>query len=759
MLVLPQLAAVPLAGAQSTSIDYSTEVIAERVKDTYSENLIIAGKISKEQAIEIASKFINIPNDYTQQSVNYQSNWYPGSRTVWNINWNKERKNDSFGNISITVDAETGTVISMNRWENDFEQPPAYPPKFNWESARKVAEQFVQQKAPQKANNVKLDDSNETIQKPPLQGNASYRYSFARIENGIPFSGQFINVGVNGNGEVISYEYRWDEDVTIPETKGMLTKLEIEKKIKESLPVELKYQTIRQPSLPPNKQNSMKLAYNARFLYPNIDAMTGNWLEYGGKPVEIKDLAPLKPLSTDMPAEIPQFEKELTQEQAIEIATKRLAIPDDARLENIYYNDGNDYRPFPTWNLNWVKGAKGDEPQLWIRVSINGSTGEIINYSKDDPSRYRPYGDNESFKQAIDYDQAKEKAIKELKKYAPNRLHQLTFDPLNNRQPINVEKMRDFNFTFHRIENGIVIPDQYITISISSETGELFNFYQNWNDQIELPSPNNVIPLEKAREVYFENFTISPKYVYYENINYESPVQREISKPEVKLVYEFRMKSQDGAVYLDALQGKWVSMETGEPIKEMVEAKDIKGHPAEKELQLLIDYNAIDVDENGLVKPDEAITRGEMVKTLMLITNPDPYYYKMNYMSAERSATFKDVQNSSPYFAYVESAVQQGLIDKSKSEFKPNETITREELAVMLVKAMRLDKLAQVPTLFNTNFTDVDKINKKGEAAIVHHLGIMPAVNNEFAPNQKVTRAAGAQAFYQFLQERGKYTR
>lgn len=756
MLVLPQIAGLPFAHAESSAIRYSSDKMATNiVKGATNENQPVVAKITKDKAIEIAKNFTTVPKDYTQQSVSYQSNWYPGNRTIWNISWNKQTE-QGYGNINVTVDAENGTIISMNRWDDAANQQATYPPKYNWESAKKVAEQFLQEKIPQKADLVKLDTSNLANQKPPLQGNANYNYTFLRVENDISFQDQFISVVVSGDGEVIGYEYRWNDDVKIPAASGIMSQADAEKKMKNSMQIQLKYQTIYNYQLPVNSQKSVKLAYDSRFNYPYIDAKTGQWLDYNGKSVDMKDLnTKLEPLSIEKPIQTTPASKNVTQDQAVEIAKKQFNIPADAVLENVYFNDVDQYQQFPVWNLNWRYGGQS---QTWINVSINGNTGQITNYSKEDPSRYQPYSDNQTIKQVVNYEQALEKAKEVLKAFAPTELNQLTFDPVRNPKPENPEKQREFYFTFHRLVDGIIVEDQFMNVTIAAETGEVFQYYQNWDSKAQFPDAKNAVSAEKGKEVYFDNYTIVPKYLYVENVDYTTsrPI---ISDPEVKLVYQLAMKPQDQGVYLDAVKGKWASIETGEPIRGKIDAKDIKGHPNEKALQLLLDYNAIDVNDAGLVKPNEEITRGEMVKMLMLVTNPDPYYYKINFTGGGRPETFADVASSSPYFAYVESAVQQGLIDKSQHDFKPNEAVTREELAEMIVKAIRLDKLAQVPGLFNINFADADKITKKGHAAIVHHLGIMPASNNNFEPGKKVTRGAGAQAFYQFLQERGKYNK
>ena len=194
-------------------------------------------------------------------------------------------------------------------------------------------------------------------------------------------------------------------------------------------------------------------------------------------------------------------------------------------------------------------------------------------------------------------------------------------------------------------------------------------------------------------------------------------------------------------------------------IKEQKSPVDIQGHWAEKELALMIDYDVIEVDEDGKVYPDQEITRGEMIKMLMLTSNPEPYFTKMRAVYEKNEATFADVNHSSPYFAYVEAAVQQGLIDKSKQEFNPNEFVTREEIATLIVKALNLYELSKIEDMFTLDFNDRDQIQEKGVVSIVSHLGIMSGSNDFFHPTEKVTRAQAAKVYYEYLKQREELKR
>src|SRR5690606_28404352 len=100
----------------------------------------------------------------------------------------------------------------------------------------------------------------------------------------------------------------------------------------------------------------------------------------------------------------------------------------------------------------------------------------------------------------------------------------------------------------------------------------------------------------------------------------------------------------------DATDGQWKRRDTGETAQLIIpEAQDIDGHWAELALRLMIAYEAIDVTD-GRVHPDKIMTRGEMIKMLVIAINGGRggiYYGK------ERAATFSDVASGSALFYFV----------------------------------------------------------------------------------------------------------
>jgi hypothetical protein len=226
----------------------------------------------------------------------------------------------------------------------------------------------------------------------------------------------------------------------------------------------------------------------------------------------------------------------------------------------------------------------------------------------------------------------------------------------------------------------------------------------------------------------------------------------ENQKPATKLVYSLVPKYTQQSFFLDAVTGQWKDASTGEVITlDKIKVTDIEGHWAQNELQLMVDYQALDVVD-GKVSPNKAITRGEMIKMLVIAMNGGRggIQYGM-----ERSASFKDVMNDSPFFAYVENAVDRGLIDRGV-DFNPNATMNREEMAQLIVRALGYKNLTKYNGIFNNKFTDGANLKNLGDVAIVVGLDIMSLSDGSFNPGQEVTRAQAAAAFFRYLQKRAE---
>jgi hypothetical protein len=204
---------------------------------------------------------------------------------------------------------------------------------------------------------------------------------------------------------------------------------------------------------------------------------------------------------------------------------------------------------------------------------------------------------------------------------------------------------------------------------------------------------------------------------------------------------------------LNAVTGGWVSPDSGDPVTlEKPVVTDIEGHWAQKDLQLMLDYQALDV-KDGKVSPDAAITRGELIKMLVISMNGGNAGIQY---AAGRASSFADVKSDSPYFPYVERAVDLHILDRSTdgSIFSPDATLTREDMADLIVRALGYGKLAEHESIFAKLPASGEQLKHPGADAIVVGLGIMSADSGSFLPAETVTKAQAATAFARYLQAR-----
>lgn len=106
--------------------------------------------------------------------------------------------------------------------------------------------------------------------------------------------------------------------------------------------------------------------------------------------------------------------------------------------------------------------------------------------------------------------------------------------------------------------------------------------------------------------------------------------------------------------------------------------------------------------------------------------------------------TYDDVQDPSAwYFSAVETAFAHGAVTLQSGDFRPADPITREELAVMLVRALGYGAVAGLAQDLPTPFTDVNA--NAGYISLAYELGIVSGTSaTAFSPDQTATREQAA---------------
>jgi len=95
------------------------------------------GKISLEKAIQIAREAFNFNTEGFDFNQSYYENM-EGTKQ-WQLSWNSRSNGDS---ISITVDADTGDILNMYQWKEEFSTTKKLA-KYSEEEALKMAETII----------------------------------------------------------------------------------------------------------------------------------------------------------------------------------------------------------------------------------------------------------------------------------------------------------------------------------------------------------------------------------------------------------------------------------------------------------------------------------------------------------------------------------------------------------------------------------------------------------------------------------------
>ncbi len=144
----------------------------------------------------------------------------------------------------------------------------------------------------------------------------------------------------------------------------------------------------------------------------------------------------------------------------------------------------------------------------------------------------------------------------------------------------------------------------------------------------------------------------------------------------------------------------------------------------------------------GTFRPDMAVTRSQFVKMLVLALNLTPGSGKTD---------FADVRQGSWFAPYVAAAVKAGIVQGlTSTRFAPGETITREQMAVLIARAFKLDKTQSL------HFSDGKRIGAWAlqaveEAVAAGYMSGFP--NGTFKPLGKTTRAQAVKVLFTALKK------
>ena len=171
---------------------------------------------------------------------------------------------------------------------------------------------------------------------------------------------------------------------------------------------------------------------------------------------------------------------------------------------------------------------------------------------------------------------------------------------------------------------------------------------------------------------------------------------------------------------------------------------DINGHWAKEAINYVVEKRYFAGVSATEFAPNKGITRGQLVTVLGRILNIDKTSFKSN--------NFKDVKTDAYYAPYIAWAESVGITKgRGSGSFDPDKEITREEMAVMMVKFLKLSGKKLNAKKAASAFKDDGSIESWAKDAVMEmaKLGLVKGMEDgSFSPKTEFTRAQVAQILY-----------
>ena len=173
--------------------------------------------------------------------------------------------------------------------------------------------------------------------------------------------------------------------------------------------------------------------------------------------------------------------------------------------------------------------------------------------------------------------------------------------------------------------------------------------------------------------------------------------------------------------------------DTPKPNEPLIEFTDIAGHWAESDIKLAAAKGIVSGYPDGAFKPDHPVTRAEFVKMLA---------GAMKLEGSGATLTFTDHDQIGVWAKQaVAQAVQAGIVvGYSDGSFRPHAQITRAEMAMMIARALQLQLDANALPGFADD--EAIPKWARGAVHAIRKVGIIDGRgDNRFVPNETATRA------------------
>ncbi|MCK6152843.1 hypothetical protein KZX62_26805 [Paenibacillus silvae] len=729
-------------------------------QDATSNDVPEGAKISSRQAADNILKLFPMLKKATISFAKFDSpnSYPPPDYKAWDIGFQITQGNHSMS-FSASVHAGTGEVLSVHlpsEWlENQLE---ASDVRLTKEEAEKTALELLYKAIPglEADEYVNLSELYSPTEQEALFGHKQYQFGYQLKHDGILSEAEKVYISVDERGQATAYS-RTTTSAKYPSSQPMASEQKAREVFEKEFEVELAYISKNRFSSKPGQpyvlgylpKGSSMGPINANTL-ERIDSLTG-------KAEKKSNEAQNKKVTGTASAFTAASGSRLNVQQAAERVAAHFEIPKDYKLDHSqlskgYYGSTSNQ----VWSLSW-SNRNANISYMFMRdisAQVDAVTGQIYSYTlmqRVGPEMGQEKPDQEKQHKELTAQQAEKLAMNTIISVVPNAKEQFQLNRV-----IETDNAR--TFLFQRYLNGIQVQDDTVQVQVMNDGAitELYTHIAATSEQLPA-STKPEISQEQAKQLYLQKYTLTLNYAQYGgySLGRSEPVPFGINlayvpASDMKSIYNLNEM-------LDANTGDWFFMYGGAGSTPQAEPTDIAGHVAESALQSMVKHRVLLPDEQGRVFPDRVITRGDWFNYLARAINPDMDMY---YNSDSNDKLFADVTIDSPYYKSVKMLMDQRWLGGADAEkkLKPEEEMNREELAELLVRILRYEKLAGFYALPSDlpNIADAGAISNKGAVALSLKLGLLPSIEGRFMPARKVTVAEAAQVLERLAKLQGK---
>ena len=195
---------------------------------------------------------------------------------------------------------------------------------------------------------------------------------------------------------------------------------------------------------------------------------------------------------------------------------------------------------------------------------------------------------------------------------------------------------------------------------------------------------------------------------------------------------------ENGVVYYDA-KNNGINLPAGQSGAEYYDESKLEEHWAYDALQFCLKHGYLGRDADGNVLPNHKITRGDFIAALGRFSGISSAYRRQS------GEAFQDVDDADANKPYIEWANDIGLMTGYDGKFRPEDTLTREEMATVITRYL-LMRGKQTKGGSVKGYKDAAQISRWAVdgVGLCTMLGILKGSSGYFMPKQPLTRAQTA---------------